>query len=138
MLSSVQSLLLEDGHRNECHREPKGGEWRELLRVFENVKTPRVAGRFVDELNGTLEPKEADFDKGPLALSLLPRLQEFTCGTRCERSPKLSYAGLNEFWMAQWTRRAGWYIGFRSQNFVTKTFFLNHNVLYIAFVNLFL
>ena len=73
MPSSVQSLLLEDAHRNEWHQGPEGAEWRELLRVFEDVKTLRVAGRFVDEVNGALDPKEAG---GGDNMPLLPRLQE--------------------------------------------------------------
>jgi hypothetical protein len=85
--SAVQSLLVEDAHRNEWHHEPDGGEWRELLRVFDNVKTLRVAGRFVEELEKFLEPKpkEADAD----ALLLLPRLQEIVRYGETEKKKEL-------------------------------------------------
>jgi hypothetical protein len=55
--STVQSLLVEDAHRNQWNQEPERGEWRELLRVFDNVKTLRVAGRFVEELDKVLGPR---------------------------------------------------------------------------------
>jgi hypothetical protein len=72
MPSTVQSLLLEDGNRNNWHPEPKREGWFKLLRVFDNVKTLRVAGRFVGELDRALESSAND--KGSAAL--LPRLQE--------------------------------------------------------------
>ena len=74
--STVQSLLVEDAHRNRWDREPNHGEWRELLRVFDNVKTLRVAGRYVEELRKVLEPKPKDPGSNAVLLSLLPRLQE--------------------------------------------------------------
>ena len=74
MPSTVQSLLLEDGHRNMWDPDPERYGWHELLRVFDNVKTLRVAGRFVEELDKALKPLRSD-DKG-LAPSLLPRLQD--------------------------------------------------------------
>jgi hypothetical protein len=74
--STVQSLLVEDAHRNQWHRDPdRKEEWRELLRVFDNVKTLRVAGRFVEELDTVLEPRPKEPDADRLLL-FLPRLQE--------------------------------------------------------------
>jgi hypothetical protein len=73
--TTVQSLLVEDGHRNEWHRKPDRGEWHELLRLFDNVQTLRVAGRVVEELDKALVPKEKR-KKEKDALLLLPRLQE--------------------------------------------------------------
>ena len=72
MPSTVQSLLLEDGHRNTWERNPTCEEWRKLLRVFGNVKTLRVAGRFVEELEKALKPDT----EGLEVQTLLPRLQE--------------------------------------------------------------
>jgi hypothetical protein len=71
--SIVQSLLLEDAHRNSWDRQrgPDREEWRELLRVFDNVKTLRLAGRFVKEVDKALDPKPNDQGS-----TLLPRLQE--------------------------------------------------------------
>jgi hypothetical protein len=71
MPSTVQSLLLEDGNRNSWDPKPEREEWHELLRVFDNVKTLRVAGRFVEELDKALKP-----DKNDSVQALLPRLQE--------------------------------------------------------------
>lgn len=73
MPSTVQSLLLEDANRNSWHPKPKREGWHDLLRVFDNVKTLRVAGRFVGELDKALEPQANDNNDGP---ALLPRLQE--------------------------------------------------------------
>ncbi|KAF8490161.1 hypothetical protein F5888DRAFT_1910052 [Russula emetica] len=70
MPSTVQSLLLEDGHRNTWMPEPERKGWRELLRVFDNIKTLRVVGRFVEELDKALKQKDGD------ETLLLPRLQE--------------------------------------------------------------
>jgi len=67
---TVQSLLLEDGHRNTWMPEPERKGWRELLRVFDNIKTLRVVGRFVEELDKALKQKDDD------QTLLLPRLQE--------------------------------------------------------------
>jgi len=72
MPSSVQSLLLEDGHRNSWQRKQDLEGWRDLLRVFDDVKTLRVAGRFVRELDKVLEP----YAKDKRLAGLLPRLQE--------------------------------------------------------------
>jgi hypothetical protein len=69
----VQSLLLEDGNRNNWHPKPKREWLRDLLRVFDNVKTLRVADRFVGELDKALEPQANNNDEGS---ALLPRLQE--------------------------------------------------------------
>ena len=71
MPSTVQSLLLEDGNRNGWHPKPEREGWRRLLRVFDNVKTLRVAGRFVEELDKALEPRPNDEGS-----ALSPRLQE--------------------------------------------------------------
>jgi hypothetical protein len=73
MPSTVQSLLLEDAHRSGLGRRPDDG-WRELLRVFDDVKTLRVAGRFVEKLDKALKPLSPN-DEGSTA-PLLPRLQE--------------------------------------------------------------
>jgi hypothetical protein len=72
MPSSVQSLLLEDAHRNRWERKPDHDGWHDLFRVFDNVKTLRVAGRFVGELDKVLAPYAND--EGLAAL--LRRLEE--------------------------------------------------------------
>ena len=72
MPSTVQSLLLEDGNRNNWESKPDRGGWLELLRVYDNIKTLRVAGRFVESLNEALEPDNEGF----AVQTLLPRLQE--------------------------------------------------------------
>ena len=72
MPSTVQSLLVEDGNRNGWNPKPTRQGWFELLRLFDNIKTLRVAGRFVGELEKALEPSAND--QGSAAL--LPRLQE--------------------------------------------------------------
>jgi hypothetical protein len=67
--STVQSLLVEDAHRNRWHRDPDRKEERcELLRVFDNVKAFHVAGRFVEELDKVLEPKPKEPDADGLLL----------------------------------------------------------------------
>ena len=75
MPSTVQSLLLEDGHRNRWAEEPERDGWHELLRVFDNVKTLRVAGRYVEELDKALKPLPSD-SEGSQRPPLLPLLQE--------------------------------------------------------------
>jgi hypothetical protein len=47
--------------------------WHDLLRPFDNVKTLRVANRFVDTLDRVLQPDDEGW--GPV-LTLLPRLGE--------------------------------------------------------------
>jgi hypothetical protein len=71
--STVQSLLLEDGNRNSWAPKPEREGCHELLRVFDNVKTLRVAGRFVEELDKALKPDKKDSVQ---VQALLPRLQE--------------------------------------------------------------
>ena len=72
MSSTVQSLLLEDGNRNNWEAKPDREGWRELLRLFDNIKTLRVAGRFVESLDEALEPD----NEGSAVQTLLPRLRE--------------------------------------------------------------
>jgi hypothetical protein len=72
MPSTVQSL--EDGNRNSWEQKPGREGWRELFRVFDNVKTLRAAGRFVGELQKALAPYAND--EGPGSAALLPMLQE--------------------------------------------------------------
>jgi hypothetical protein len=77
MPSIVQQLLLEDGHRNDWGQKPTRKGWRDLLRIFDNVKTLRVAGRFVEELDKALKPDgDSKDDDGSAVLTLLPRLEE--------------------------------------------------------------
>jgi hypothetical protein len=71
--STVQSLLVEDGNRKSWEQKPDGEGWRELFRVFDNVKTLRAAGRFVGELQRALEPYAND--EGPGSAAFLPMLQ---------------------------------------------------------------
>ena len=73
MPSTVQSLLLEDGNSNDRKLRMNGKVWHNLLRPFDNVKTLRVARRFVDELDRSLQP---DGNEGAAVLTLLPRLEE--------------------------------------------------------------
>jgi hypothetical protein len=72
MSSTVQSLLVEDANRNRWGREPGRERWHKLFRVFDSVKTLRVAGRFVAELEKALKPDPND-DGSAVPLS---RLQE--------------------------------------------------------------
>ena len=83
MPSTVQSLLLEDGNRNNWKSKPDREGWRELLRVFDNIKTLHVAGRFVEPLYEVLEPD----NEGLAVQTLLPRLQEIV-----RYSPKSEFA----------------------------------------------
>ncbi len=78
MPSTVQSLLLEDGNRNTWAQTPEREGWLELLGIFDNVKTLRVAGRFVEEVDKALKPDDDDASNGSTALTgkLLLRLQE--------------------------------------------------------------
>jgi hypothetical protein len=78
--SAVQSLLLEDGNRNSWQQKPGREAWRELFRVFDNVKTLRAAGRFVGELQKALAPYAND--EGPGSTALLPMLQEIVSHVR--------------------------------------------------------
>ena len=73
MPSTVQSLLLEDGNVSHDGHHIDNKEWHDLLRPFDNVKTLRVAHRFVDEIDRSLRP--ADNGDAPV-LTLLPRLEE--------------------------------------------------------------
>ncbi len=86
MPSTVQQLLLEDGHRNDWGQKPTREGWHDLLRIFDGVKTLRVAGRFVEELDKALKPDEDSKDGDGLAvLTLLPRLEEIVrCGPENE------------------------------------------------------
>ena len=54
--STVQSLLLDGGVRTNWDPSQDREGWRELLRVFKNIKTLRVTGRFVELLNEALKP----------------------------------------------------------------------------------
>jgi hypothetical protein len=73
MPSTVQSLLLEDGNINTSQLSIDSKVWHELLRPFDNVKTLRVAHRFVDEIDRSLQ---LDDKGGAPVLTLLPRLEE--------------------------------------------------------------
>ncbi len=86
MPSTVQQLLLEDGHRNDWGQKPTREGWHDLLRIFDGVKTLRVAGRFVEELDKALKPDEDSKDgDGSAVLTLLPRLEEIVrCGPENE------------------------------------------------------
>lgn len=73
MPSTVQSLLLEDGNINTSELRIDSKEWHGLLRPFDNVKTLRVAHRFVNEIERSLQ---LDDKGGAPVLTLLPRLEE--------------------------------------------------------------
>ena len=83
MPSTVQSLLLEDGDRDYYESESDREGWRELLRVFDKVKTLCVAGRLVKELEESLKPDE----KGSAVQTLSPELQEIV-----RYGPELEFA----------------------------------------------
>jgi hypothetical protein len=76
IFSTVKHLALE--HRvyrwsERWYNVVDRTRWRELLRLFSNVKTLHVDDEFVEELSHTLRP-----DDGELALEPLPGLQELT------------------------------------------------------------
>jgi hypothetical protein len=76
---TVQSLLLEDGHRNSWDSNSDCKGWDDLFRVFDNIKTLRVAGRFVDELDEALKLSKSDGEGlavGDQQTGFLPMLQE--------------------------------------------------------------
>ncbi|KAH9976526.1 hypothetical protein BJV74DRAFT_861946 [Russula compacta] len=79
-LSTVESLLLESAEgylstsHSRWHKESLDATCCELLRHFDNVKTLRLAHRFVEELDRSLRP-----DRKGKVLTLLPRLQEIVC-----------------------------------------------------------
>jgi len=83
MPSTVQSLLLENAQSQDddpqwqgLHRRNRSSaaitEWHELLRLFDNLKSLRVAHRFVRELDQTLQSEGE-------GSALLPSLQEIVC-----------------------------------------------------------
>ena len=72
MPSTVQSLLVEDGVNIDYDLRIPHKAWYDLFRPFDNVKTLRVAGRFGDELNKSLQP---DGNEATVP-TLLPRLEE--------------------------------------------------------------
>ncbi|KAH9954580.1 hypothetical protein BC827DRAFT_1158661 [Russula dissimulans] len=72
MPSTVQSLLVEYARSKRVPKTARA-TWHEILRLFDNVKTLRVAHLFVDELDSALGPQPDD----PLSVNtLMPRLQE--------------------------------------------------------------
>jgi hypothetical protein len=73
MPSTVQSLLIEDGINIGYDLRIPHKAWYDLFRPFDNVKTLRIAGRFVDGLNKSLQP---DGNEGTTVPTLLPRLEE--------------------------------------------------------------
>lgn len=73
MPSAVRSLLLEDGENSKSEPKINRKVWNDLLRLFDNVETLRVARRFVDELDQSLQP---DDKERATVLTLLPKLQE--------------------------------------------------------------
>ena len=73
MPSAVGSLLLEDGESSKSEPKIDRQVWYDLLRLFDNIETLRVARRFVDELDRSLRP---DDEGRPTVLTLLPKLQE--------------------------------------------------------------
>jgi len=74
MPSTVQSLLLEDAQSqdDETWEDRRNTKWRELLRLFDNLKTLRVARFLVHELDQTLQSEGE-------GSTLLPSLQEIVC-----------------------------------------------------------
>jgi hypothetical protein len=82
MPSTVQSLLLENAQSqddDEWQALPRRNrssaaitEWHELLRLFDNLKSLRVAHRFVRELDQALQSEGE-------GSALLPSLQEIVC-----------------------------------------------------------
>jgi len=74
MPSTVQSLLLEDGDVDSWAQNPNRQGWLKLLGIFDNVKTLRVAGRFVEELDKALKPD--DGSKRSAVPKLLLKLEE--------------------------------------------------------------
>jgi hypothetical protein len=75
MPSTVQSLLLEDAHSEDESRRRRNrsdARWQELLRLFDNIKTLRVADLLVDELDQSLQSEGE-------GSALLPSLQEIVC-----------------------------------------------------------
>jgi hypothetical protein len=78
MPATVQSLLIEDAENDDSKFKIERQAWHDLLRLFDNVKTLRVARRFVDELDRALQPDAGDNNEGRWTkiLTLLPRLQE--------------------------------------------------------------
>ena len=73
MPSTVQSLLVE--YARGPHRKLKTlrTTWHDIFRLFDNVKTLRVAYLFVEELDSALTPQPDD----QLSVNtLMPRLQE--------------------------------------------------------------
>ena len=76
VFSVVDHLVLE--HRvhslsSEEHNEVNRTEWRELLRLFKNVKTLMIEEGLVEALSCCLQ-----LEGGELPLELLPKLQELT------------------------------------------------------------
>ncbi|KAI0298292.1 hypothetical protein BC826DRAFT_999062 [Russula brevipes] len=71
MPSTVQSLLLEDAQK-QPRRNRSNPKWHELLRLFDNLKTLRVAHFVVHELDQTLQSEGE-------GSTLLPSLQEIVC-----------------------------------------------------------
>src|SRR5260370_28240754 len=78
--SSVESLLLEDGQIEHFKPNTDRKVWHDLLRPFDNVKTLRVANRFVDALDRSLQPDDEGW--GPVP-TLLPRLEEIVRDGSC-------------------------------------------------------
>jgi len=81
MPSLVQSLLVEDANRNGWwdRRADREG-WVGLLGIFDNVKTLRLAGRFVQEFDKILQPpapagENSKEGSASEVVSLLPKLQ---------------------------------------------------------------
>jgi hypothetical protein len=73
MPSTVQSLLLEDGESSNFDPKIDRKMWHDLLRLFNNIGTLRVARRFADDLDRSLQP---DDEGRATVLTLLPKLQE--------------------------------------------------------------
>ena len=74
--STVEHLALKYDGRSKSSRivEPGRAQWRELLRLFINVKTLFVEGRLVEQLSRALQP-----GTGESPIELLPELQELSC-----------------------------------------------------------
>ena len=78
ILSAVDHLTLMHQVRrsSEEHNDVDRTEWRNLLRLFSNVKTLRIDNGLVGEFSRYLRVEDSD---GEHSLELLPELQELTC-----------------------------------------------------------
>ncbi|KAI0294619.1 hypothetical protein B0F90DRAFT_1755804 [Multifurca ochricompacta] len=77
MLSTVQSLLIEFSRDQKLDTKTQNKRWDEFFRLFDGVKTLRVANSFVDELDRCLQPGKPG--KKQSNVQLLPGLEEIVC-----------------------------------------------------------